>query len=74
MAEEADVITRVGIPASHETALRLDLMAAGFTKDERATFMAAWERPDPQRQLTPAELILFQRHYTHSARELGDAL
>lgn len=68
------MITRVGVPATHETALRLDLMAAGFTKAERATFMAAWERDDPQRQLTPDELILFQRHYTHSARDLGDAL
>ena len=37
-------------------------------------FMAAWERDDPQRELTPAELMLLQRHYTHSARDMGDAL
>ena len=65
---------RIGVPPDHETALRLDLMAAGFTRPERDMFMAAWERDDPQRELTPAELMLLQRHYTHSARDMGDAL
>ena len=64
-------MTRIGVPPDHQTALRLDLMAAGFTKRERDTFMAAWERPDPRRTLAPDELMLFQRHYTHSARDLG---
>jgi hypothetical protein len=65
-------VTAIGVPATHETALRLDLMAAGFTKAERATFMGAWEGAEGD--LTPAELMLLQRHYTHSARDLGDAL
>ena len=64
------IMTGIGVPATHETALRLDLMAAGFTKGERDTFMAAWERPDPRRELTPDELMLFQRHYSHSTRDL----
>lgn len=63
---------RIGVPATHETALRLDLMAIGFTKAERDTFMAAWDRAEGD--LTPDELMLFQRHYTHRARDLGDSL
>lgn len=65
-------MSAIGVPATHETALRLDLMAAGFTKAERDTFMGAWERA--QGDLTPDELMLLQRHYTHSVRDLGDAL
>jgi hypothetical protein len=65
-------VIRIGIPATHETALRLDLMAAGFTRPERDAFMGAWERSEGD--LTPDELMLMQRHYTHSARDLGDAL
>jgi hypothetical protein len=65
-------MSAIGVPATHETALRLDLMAAGFTRPERDTFMGAWERAEGD--LTPAERMLFQRHYTHSARDLGDAL
>lgn len=66
------ITTGIGVPASHETALRLDLMAAGFTQPERDTFMAAWDRAEGD--LTPDELMLFQRHYSHRARDLGDAL
>lgn len=67
-------MTRIGVPPDHETALRLDLMAAGFTRPERDAFMAAWEQDDPRRTLAPDELMLLQRHYTHSAREMGDVL
>lgn len=62
----------IGVPASHETTVCLGLMAAGFTKPERGLFMAAWDRA--QGDLTPAERMLFQRFYSHAARDLGDAL
>lgn len=65
-------MTGIGVPATHETVLRLDLMAAGFTGADRDTFMAAWDRAEGD--LTPDERMLFQRHYSHSARDLGDAL
>jgi hypothetical protein len=65
-------VNAIGVPATHETTVRLGLMAAGFTKPERDLFMAAWDRA--QGDLAPAEVMLFQRFYSHSARDLGDSL
>lgn len=55
-------VTAAGRRAFHALTVRLELARAGFTRAERKTFLAAWDKPDGE--LTLDEAVLLHRHFT----------